>query len=238
MAKHKVAKGARTWKFQRVKRTRKRKKPEQQARREIRPQITDRFVVFSMAGIGTAKKERRPPCSRAVYTSYDDAAKATVNCARSPRNPTHKPCFLEMGLPGMEKLVGRCQVKGLKVVCEPPRVPDDAKQIIGCTAGQLTKAQREERKAYLAKESERRRKVEEDAIKRQLWISRQGGAGARGMGSLGKIKTRHYRVRVTSPKRGRSGSLCVAAENPDDAKQIVSRNLRKTQRVSRVKRGC
>lgn len=91
----------------------------------------DRFIVFTVGGT----KERQP-CTKRTFTSYGDAAKATLKCSRSRRNVSNKPCLLLMGWPGTEKLVGRC-VKGK---CGPPK-PGDKYLIDHC--GGAKKSRRE-----------------------------------------------------------------------------------------------
>jgi hypothetical protein len=60
----------------------------------------DRFVVVNLGPYGS-----RPSCTRRVYTSYGDAAKATLKCSR---NRAKEPCILLQGYAGSEKVVGRC----------------------------------------------------------------------------------------------------------------------------------
>lgn len=62
----------------------------------------DRYVVANMGPHGRVKA-----CRKRVYTSYGDAARVTQRCSRS-RQAEGKPCFLLQGMPGNEKIVGRC----------------------------------------------------------------------------------------------------------------------------------
>lgn len=87
----------------------------------------DRFVVFNVGQYG-----KRARCSRRVYTSYGDAAKATLHCSRQSKrkgvaSTTSKPCLLLHGLPGTEKLVGSC----FKGKCGPPQ-PRDRTLLTSC----------------------------------------------------------------------------------------------------------
>lgn len=59
-----------------------------------------------------------------------------------------------------------------------------------------------------------------------------------GLGGARAPRYSRYTVRVSSSRKGKSGSLCVSAPTRKDAKDIVSGNLKKGQRVTRVDSGC
>lgn len=72
----------------------------------------DRWTVFSVEG-----HSRKPPCSRATYTSYGDAAKAALRCSKK----TRKPCLLLAGwASGTPRVIGRCR----KGKCGRPKESD------------------------------------------------------------------------------------------------------------------
>ena len=87
----------------------------------------DRFIVFN---VGATKARKRgygdtEACSRRVFTSYGDAAKAALRCSRQGKQAgaayvTSKPCLLLHGMPGSEAIVGRC----FKGKCGPPEKGD------------------------------------------------------------------------------------------------------------------
>jgi hypothetical protein len=96
----------------------------------------DRFIVVS-----PGKYARFQSCERRVLTSYGDAAKATLRCSKQSKTKgtasvTSKPCFLLHGLPGAEKLVGRC----FKGKCGKP---EDGDRLLATRCGSSKKARRD-----------------------------------------------------------------------------------------------
>lgn len=94
----------------------------------------DRFIVFNVGATHATKRGYgdAEPCSRRVFTSYGDAAKATLRCSRQGKKKgvasvTGKPCLLLHGMPGSETLVGRC----LKGKCSQPE-PGDRRLMERC----------------------------------------------------------------------------------------------------------
>jgi|WetSurMetagenome_2_1015567.scaffolds.fasta_scaffold245573_2 hypothetical protein len=90
----------------------------------------DRFVVFNVGATKAVERGygKTPSCSRRTFTSYGDAAKATLRCSRQGKlkgasSTASEPCFLLHGMPGSEKLVGRC----FKGKCGRPEDGDRAK---------------------------------------------------------------------------------------------------------------
>jgi hypothetical protein len=100
----------------------------------------DRFIVFNVGTIKTRVRGygKAEACSRRTFTSYGDAAKAAWRCSKQGKvagvpNTPSEPCFLLHGLPGSEKLVGRC----FKGKCSKPE-PGDTLMMAKC---KLTRAQ-------------------------------------------------------------------------------------------------
>lgn len=157
------------------------------------PTGADRYVVFTSSGT-----DRRAPCSKTTYTSYGDAAKATLRCAQKATN-TKTPCLLLMGLPGAERIVGRCAKDGRRGArCGRPKT-DDAALIKNCAPPGMTKDAKAARRA----EIKRLKEVREDAVKRQLWIAREQGSAARSTGPSQATSSRSGKLGEANRRRRR-----------------------------------
>jgi hypothetical protein len=100
----------------------------------------DRWVVFAPEGVFDRRgKQVKPACSKTTYTSYGDAAKATLRCSRYEH--AKEPCLLMSGWSsGSDHPVGRCR----KGRCSKPKA-EDLKLIATC------KLSKKDRKALLKK---------------------------------------------------------------------------------------
>ena len=75
----------------------------------------DRFVVFNVGATRASKRGygNTEACKRRTFTSYGDAANAALYCSKQTKQAgvasvESKPCLLLHGMPGSEKIVGRC----------------------------------------------------------------------------------------------------------------------------------
>ncbi|MGH7176829.1 MAG: hypothetical protein ACREJC_05555, partial [Tepidisphaeraceae bacterium] len=85
--------------------------------------------------VSTGPYARVKACERRTLTSYGDAAKATLRCSKQSKKKgvaslKSAPCFLLHGMPGSERLVGRC----LQGKCGKPKEGDNA-LITRCRTG-------------------------------------------------------------------------------------------------------